>query len=160
MTKLCAFSFWRFELVSEISDSIDFSQFLPCTLRSLVGWRKVINYTFCLATLFVSVKLETMLFLVLHYHCCSVPQSSLTLCNPMACSTPGSTSFAISQSLLKLMSSESIIPFNYLVLCHPILLLTSIFPSSRVFSKKSSLHISWPNYWALASASVLLMNIH
>ena len=133
------------------------------TLRHhLYGWieNKVINYTFCLATLFVSVRLETMLFLVLHYHCCSVPQSSLTLCNPMACSTPGFPSFAISQSLLKLMSSESIIPSNYLVLCHPILLLTSIFPSSMVFSKKSALPIRWPNYWALASASVLLMNIH
>ena len=54
---------------------------------------------------------------------------------------------AISWSLLKLMSIESVMPSNHLNLCHPLLLLPSIFPSIRVFSKESALHIRWPKYW-------------
>ena len=57
-----------------------------------------------------------------------------------------SMSFAISQSLLKLMSIESMMPFNHLILRHPLLLLPSIFPSIRVFSKMSVLRIRWQNY--------------
>ena len=52
-----------------------------------------------------------------------------------------------SQSLLKLMSIESVMPSNHLILCHPLLLLPSIFPSIRVFSNESVLHIRWPKYW-------------
>ena len=62
-------------------------------------------------------------------------------------------------SLLKLMSIESVIPFNYLIFCHPLLLLPSIFPSIRVFSNKSVLRIRWPKYWSFSSASVLPINI-
>ena len=51
-----------------------------------------------------------------------------------------------SQSLLKLMSIESVMPLNHLILCHPLPLLPSIFPSIRVFSNESVLHIRWPNY--------------
>ena len=61
------------------------------------------------------------------------------------------------QSLLKLMSIELVMPSNHLILCHPLLLLPSIFPSIRVFSNESVLCIRWPK--ALASASVLPMNI-
>ena len=50
-------------------------------------------------------------------------------------------------SLLKLMSSESVMPSNHLILCRPLLLLSSIFPSIRVFSNESVLHIRWPKYW-------------
>ena len=56
-------------------------------------------------------------------------------------------SFTKSQSLLKLMSIESVMPSNHLILCHPLLLLPSIFPSIRVFSNESALHIRWPKYW-------------
>ena len=66
-------------------------------------------------------------------------------------------SIANSQSLLKLMSTESVMPSNHLMLCHPLLLLPSIFPSIRVFSNESILHSRWAKYWA--SASVLPMNI-
>ena len=52
-----------------------------------------------------------------------------------------------SQCLLKLMSIESVVPSNHLILCHPLLLLPSIFPSIRVFSNASLLYIRWPNYW-------------
>ena len=56
----------------------------------------------------------------------------------------------ISQSLLKLMSIESVITFNHLILCRPLLLSPSIFPSIRVFSKESFLHIRWPKYWSFS----------
>ena len=55
-----------------------------------------------------------------------------------------------SRSLLKLMSIESVMPSNHLVLCHPLLLLPSIFPSSRVFSNESVLCIRWPKYWSFS----------
>ena len=58
-----------------------------------------------------------------------------------------SLSIANSQSLLKLMSVESVMPSNHLILCRPLLLLPSIFPSIRVFSNESVLHIRWPKYW-------------
>ena len=56
--------------------------------------------------------------------------------------------FIISQSFLKLMSIESVVPSNHLILCCPLLLLPSIFPSIRVFSNELALHIRWPNYWS------------
>ena len=55
-----------------------------------------------------------------------------------------------SWSLLQLMSIESVMPFNHLILCHPFLLLPSIFPSIRVFSNESVLHIRWPKYWSFS----------
>ena len=55
--------------------------------------------------------------------------------------------FTISWNLLKLMSIESVMPSNHLILCHPYLLLPSIFPSTRVFSNELALHIRWPKYW-------------
>ena len=61
-----------------------------------------------------------------------------------------SLSFTNSQSLLKLMSIESVMPSNHLILCHPLLLLPSIFPSIGVFSNESVLHIRWPNYWSFS----------
>ena len=69
-----------------------------------------------------------------------------------------SLSFAIFWSLLKLISIESVIPSKYIVLCHPLLLLPSIFPSITVFSNQFSVHIWWPNI-GTSSASVLRMNI-
>ena len=52
------------------------------------------------------------------------------------------------QSSLKLMSIESVMPSNHLILCHPLLLLPSVFPSIRVFSNESALHSRWPKYWS------------
>ena len=62
----------------------------------------------------------------------------------------GSRSFTISQSLLKLICIESVIPSKHLILCRPLLLLPSIFPSIRVFSKESALRIRWPKYWSFS----------
>ena len=61
-----------------------------------------------------------------------------------------SLSITNSQSLLTLMSIESVMPSNHLILCHPLLLLPSIFPSIRVFSDESALCIRWPKYWSFS----------
>ena len=61
-----------------------------------------------------------------------------------------SLSITNSQSLLKLMSIESVMPSSHLILCHPLLLLPSIFPSIRVFSNESVLHIRWPKDWSFS----------
>ena len=80
-------------------------------------------------------------------HCCfAVAQSCPTLCDPMACSTPGPPSFTVSQSLFRFMSLELVMPSNRLILRCPLLLLPSILPSIRVFSSESGLHIRWSKY--------------
>ena len=66
---------------------------------------------------------------------------------PWTAAYQASLFFTISWSSLKLMSTESVIPSNHLVLCHPLLFLPSIFPSIRVFSNELALHIRWPKYW-------------
>ena len=69
------------------------------------------------------------------------------LCNLMDCSTPGFP-FTISQSLPKFMSIQLVMPSKHLVLCCPLLLPPSIFPSIRVFSDELALHVRWPKYWS------------
>ena len=81
----------------------------------------------------------------------SVTQSCLTLCDPMDCSTlQASLPFINSCSLLKLVSIRSVLPSNQSILCSPLLLLPSVFPSIKVFSNESFLHIRWPNYWSFS----------
>ena len=77
---------------------------------------------------------------------------------PWTAARQASLSITNSQSLLKLTSTESVMPSNHLSLCHPLLLLPSIFPSIRVFSNESVLHIRWPKYWSFSCSSVLPMN--
>ena len=67
---------------------------------------------------------------------------------PRAAAHQASLSFTISWSLLKLMSMGLMMPSNYLILCYPLLLLPSIFPSIRVFSNELTLCIRWPKYWS------------
>ena len=74
---------------------------------------------------------------------CSVMSDSVL---PMTAAHQASLSISNSQSLLKLMSIELKMPSNHLILCHTLLLLPSIFPSIRVFSNESVLHVRWPNY--------------
>ena len=69
---------------------------------------------------------------------------------PWTAARQASRSITNSQSLLKLMSFESVMPSNHLILCHPLLILLSIFPSIRVFLNESVLHIRWPKYWSLS----------
>ena len=80
----------------------------------------------------------------------SVAQSYPTLCNPMDCSTPGFPVLHQLQSLLKLMSIESVMPGNHFILCHPLLFPPSIFPSIRVFSNESGVSIRWAKYWSFS----------
>ena len=67
-----------------------------------------------------------------------------------------SLSVTNSQSFHKLMSIQSVMPSNHLILCHPLLLLHSIFPSIRVFSNKSVIHIMWPKYWSFSFNTYIL----
>ena len=78
---------------------------------------------------------------------CSVMSDSVT---PWTAVCQASLSITNSWNLLKLMSIESVIPSSHLILCHPLLLLPSIFPSIRVFSNESALRIRWPKYWSFS----------
>ena len=69
---------------------------------------------------------------------------------PWTAALQAAPSFTVSWSLLKLMSIESVMPSNHLILCHPLLLLPSIFPSISVFSSELALHIRWPKYWSFS----------
>ena len=92
---------------------------------------------------------------------CSVTQSCLTLCNSFQSPwTAACQAFlSIINTWSKLLSIELVMPSNHLILCHPLILLPSIFPSNRVFSSESVLHIRWPRYWSFSLASVFPMNI-
>ena len=78
---------------------------------------------------------------------CSVVSNSLT---PWTAACQAPLSITNSQNLLKLMSIKSVMPSNHLMLCHPLLLLPSIFPSIRVFSNELALGIGWPKYWSFS----------
>ena len=82
--------------------------------------------------------------------CCSVQSLSHVQLfeTPWTAARHASLTVTNSRSLLKLMSSESVMPSNHLILCRPLFLLPSIFPSIRVFSKESVLGIRWPKYWS------------
>ena len=90
----------------------------------------------------------TQVYVHVSFQPSSVAQSCLTFSNPMNHRCQASLSITNSLSLLKLMSIQPVMPSNHLILCHPLLLLPSIFPSIRVFSNESALHIRWPKYWS------------
>ena len=97
-----------------------------------------INYFYRWGKPKASAKNKSLDYPNTQFCCCSVAKSCPTLF----------LTFTISWSLLKLMFIESVMPSNHLILCHPLLLLPSIFPSIRVFSSKSALNIRWPKYWS------------
>ena len=99
---------------------------------------KVMVFTYCFISELIQVQLS------------SVARSRLTLCDPMDAACQASLSITISLSLLKLKSTESVMPSNHLILFCPLLLPPSILPSIRVFSDKSVLHIRWPKYWTFS----------
>ena len=102
---------------------------------------------------------DSQFFLSIHPQFSSVAKSCSTLCDPMIAACQASLSITSSRSLLKLMSIELVMSFNHLILCHPILLLPSIFPSIRVFSNESALSSGGQIIGVSASTSVLTMNI-
>ena len=82
---------------------------------------------------------------------CSVTNWCSTLCDAIDHNMPGSPVLHfISQSLLKLKAIDSVMPSNHLIICFPLLLLPSMFPSIRVFSNESSLCNRWPKYWSFS----------
>ena len=89
----------------------------------------------------------------------SVTQSCPTLCDSMNCSTPGLPVHRQLPESSQTHVIESVMPSNHLILCRPLLLLPSIFPSIRVFSNESALHIRWPKYWSF-SFSISPSNEH
>ena len=84
------------------------------------------------------------------FYCCSVAKLCPILCYPMDYSMPSSSVLHYLRSLLRSMSIESMMLSNHLILCHPLLLLPSIFPSIRGFSNESALRIRWPKYWSFS----------
>ena len=82
--------------------------------------------------------------------CCSVSPGQLSWDNPWPAAQQALLSIITSQSLLRFMSTESMIPSNHLIPCRPLLLLPSMFTSIRVFSNESALCIKWPKYWSFS----------
>ena len=80
----------------------------------------------------------------------SVAQLCLTLCDPMDCSMPVPPVHHQLLEFTQTMSIESVVPSNHLILCHPLLLLPSIFPSFRIFSSESALCTRWLKYWSFS----------
>ena len=115
-------------------------------LAPIQRWNEISSKVKCLSERYTSSKPWSQR--KIQVCCCSVAQSCPTLCNPMNSSMPHFLSFTISQSLLKLMPIESVMPSNHLILCRPLLLLSSIFPSVRVFSNELAHHIRLPKYWS------------
>ena len=91
-------------------------------------------------------EIDVDYILLLFFSCCHVQ----LFATPWTSACQASLSFTISQNSLKLVSIELMLPSNHLLLCHPLLLLPSIFPRIRVFSNDSALHIRWPKYWSFS----------
>ena len=91
-----------------------------------------------------------LIFCVENMCCCSVAVSCPALSDPMYYSMPAPLSSTISWSLCQFMSFESVTLFNHLILCHSLLLLSSVFPIIKVFYHESTLHIRWPKYWSFS----------
>ena len=91
---------------------------------------------------------------LLRQHSTAHAVSSVTVvsdsASPWTAARQASLSFTISRSLLKLMSIKTVMPSSHLILCRPLLLLPSIFPSIRVLSNESALRIKWPKYWSFS----------
>ena len=80
----------------------------------------------------------------------SVAKCCLTFCDPMNCSTPSFLCLSLSPVVCPDSCPLSLMTSNHLILCHPLLLLPSVFPNMRVFSNESDLHIRWPKYWSFS----------
>ena len=124
-----------------------FLLFLSCSYRILFQKKQKKNQ-YCEYLLLDS---PSVLFCSVQFS--SVSQSCPTPCDPMNHSTPGLLSITNSWSLPKLMSIESMMPSNHLIICCPLLLLHSIFPSIRVFSNESALRIRWLKEFQLQDQS-------
>ena len=115
---------------------------------------RILNF---LLYIFLFSKFSTMSMHYFYKYIAIVqPLSCLALCSTWTAVHQAPLSFTVSQSLFKLRSIEPVMPYNHLILCCPLLLPPSIFPSIRVISNESALHIRWPSG---ASSPILPMNI-
>ena len=114
---------------------------LSCLIFISLLQSTFLQNNFVLQTTFVATKCLPINCCFLTNYCCSVAKSCLTLCDPMDGNISGSPVLHYPWSLLKLIAIESVMPSNHLLLCCPLLLLSSIFPGIRVFL---ALHIRWP----------------
>ena len=95
---------------------------------------------------------EDLLFYVVEHRFCSVAKLCPVIATPWTVAGQPCLSSTISQRLHKLMFIESVMSYNHFILCLPLLLLPSIFPSIGVFSSESDLHIRWPTYWSFSNS--------
>ena len=105
---------------------------------------------FHISSLIQKIVFSFCWLLPLLYQFSSVTQSCLTLCDPMNCSTPGLPIQYQLPEPTQTHVQESVMPSNHLIVCRPLLLLPSIFPSIRVFSNESALCNRWPKYWSFS----------
>ena len=118
-----------------------------------IRWPKYWHFSFSIST-------SSEYSWLISFQFSSMAQTCPTLAIPWTAACQASLSITNSQSLLKFMFTESsVMPSNHLILCRPLLLPPSIFPSTRVFSNESAVCLRWSKYWSLSSASVLPMNI-
>ena len=119
-------------------------------LYSKMNQLKIYVYplTFGLPIQVQRIKQTSLCYAVWSLSVSSAAQSVRLFVMPGTAACQASLSISNSRSLLKLMSIELVITSNHLILCHPLLLLPSIFPSIRVFSNESALHNMWPKYWS------------
>ena len=119
-----------------------------------VGSYSTVCFLWDLQTIFCKARLRSKVQLrglkLKGHQFSSVTQLCLILATPWTAACQASLSITNSRSLLKLISIESVMPSNHLILCCPLLLLPSIFPSIRVFANESALHIKWPKYWCFS----------
>ena len=107
-------------------------------------------YSIGFLSLFDYFQWKGTAYLIKQCCCCSVVQLCSTLLTPLTAALQVSLSFTISRGLLKLMSIESVMPSNHVVLCCPLLLLSSIFPSIRISFNELVSHIRWPKHWSFS----------
>ena len=105
---------------------------------------------------FLPIKHITYIFrchwimIAISFCCCSVASHVRLFATPWSAARQAPLPSTISWSLFKFISIESVMPSNHLILCHPLLLLPSVFPSISVFSSESALCIRWPSYWSFS----------
>ena len=135
-----------------------FSYLFPCQFQlHLISYNNISNFHYLnLCNTQLKLALDSLVLLLVVVH--SLSRVGL-FATPWTAACQASLSLTISQSLLRLMSIESVMPSNHLILCRSLHLLPSIFPSIRVFSNELALCIRWPKYWSFSLASVLPANI-
>ena len=120
-----------------------------------IRWPKYWNFSFSISASseysgLISFRIDWFDLLAVQFSSVQLLSRVRLFATPWITARQASLPITNSQNLPKLMSIESVMPSNHLILCHPLLLLPSIFPSIRVFSNESALHIRWPKYWSFS----------